>query len=88
MTAPRLELSRLPDWPRWLSDEFAAAYVGVSASTFREEVKRNVWPQPHRRGATGRLPRWDRHELDLASDRMSNPSLSAKQRMLNKAIQP
>jgi len=85
MTMPRFELSQLPDWPRWLSDEVAAAYVGVSTSTFRDEVRRQVWPQPHRRGATGRLPRWDRHELDQVSNRMSNPTVATKASMLQKA---
>lgn len=35
MTARRDDLANLPDWPRLLSVEQAAAYCGVSAPTFQ-----------------------------------------------------
>ena len=84
MTAARLQPSELPGWPRWLSEDFSAAYVGVSPSTFRAEVNAGMWPKPHRRGPGGGRILWDRHELDRASDKMSDPSQSAKERMLQR----
>lgn len=62
----------LPGWPRLLTRDLAAAYVGVSPSLFDAEVKRGVWPQPLRRSVEGRSnnPRltWDRVALDRRLD--------------------
>lgn len=68
MTASLASLSNLPDWPRWLSPEQAAAYVGVSENRFRLEVEKGVWPEARERG--GRRV-FDRRLLDAASDRIS-----------------
>jgi len=60
----------MPFWPRYLSREDAAAYVGVSPGVFDEEVKQGLWPPPLRRGErAGRLT-WDRVGLDHAADRV------------------
>lgn len=62
-------------WPveakRFLSRPEAAAYLGVSASTFAEEVLSGMWPAPTRRGRTGRALTWDKAALDRAADCVS-----------------
>jgi len=68
MTASLESLRHLPDWPRWLSPEQAAAYVGVSENRFRYEIEQGVWPEAQERG--GRRV-FDRRLLDAASDRIS-----------------
>jgi predicted DNA-binding transcriptional regulator AlpA len=68
MTARRSDLRDLPSWPRGLSAEQAAAYVGVSVPTFLTEVKVGRWPAGQRRGA--RVV-WDRRAIDLYFDRLS-----------------
>jgi hypothetical protein len=74
----RTELSSLPFWPRFLSREEAARYVGVSPETFDAERRAGLWPGPrhrHRRfrgpdsAGRGKLT-WDRHALDRAADAM------------------
>lgn len=39
MTARRANLSGLPDWPRLMSVDQAAAYLGLSAPTFTDRCK-------------------------------------------------
>lgn len=71
MTAARRDLAELPYWPRYLSREQAAAYVGVSPNVFDGEVQAGIWPKPEKRGRhTSRRPRltWDRRLLDRSSD--------------------
>lgn len=76
MTATRLQLTGLPDWPRWLSRDEAAAYVGVAVNTFDSEVAAGAWPagviRPLLAGPRAR-PRlsWDRTALDKCSDQIS-----------------
>lgn len=57
--------------PRFLSRTEAAAYVGVSTSTFDQEVSLGWWPGARRRGAKGTRLTWDRLLLDAAADRAS-----------------
>ena len=69
-TAPALEVPVghrrfLPDWPRGLSVELAAAYVGLSASTFRSVVAPKVPPVR----LTERRLAWLREDLDAWLDR-------------------
>lgn len=71
MSARLDELSQMPDWPRGLSVDQAAAYVGVSAPTFLQEVAQGKWPQPATRGAKGSRRIWDRRSIDEAYDRAS-----------------
>jgi integrase len=61
----------LPFWPRYLSREQAAQYVGVSSDTFDREVLAGMWPPPRRRGARLTRLTWDRCALDAAADRDS-----------------
>jgi hypothetical protein len=56
-------------WPRLLSEEDAAEYVGVSQAQFRMEVKKGIWPKPVPRGC--RRNTYDRSALDKAADRLS-----------------
>jgi hypothetical protein len=67
MGASREGLSGLPYWPRMLSREQAAAYVGVSARLFDQEVREGRWPAGIPRGAGRRLT-WDRVQLDARLD--------------------
>ena len=72
MTNPKPPFEKLPHWPRWLNQQQAAVYLGVSPATFRTEIKHGVWPGPGRR-----LNLWDRKALDAASDRLSDLSTAA-----------
>lgn len=72
MTDPAPALDKLPNWPRWLNQRQAAAYVGVSVGTFAKELAKGTWPAPGR--ASGRWRLWDRLLLDATSDRISNLS--------------
>lgn len=58
----------LSGWPRYLSREEAARYVGVPPEVFDAEVQAGQWPTARRRGADGRLLTWDRCDLDSAAD--------------------
>jgi hypothetical protein len=57
--------------PRYLSRIQAAAYVGVSATTFDAEVAAGHWPAGRRRGARAHRVTWDVRLLDLYADRAS-----------------
>jgi hypothetical protein len=67
----RTVLSELPFWPRLLSREEAARYVGVSPVVFENEVKQGVWPPALRRGPRQGRQTWDRLALDRAADQAS-----------------
>lgn len=68
----RTPISDLPFWPRLLSHEEAARYVGVSVDVFDTEVRAGVWPPAQRRGERGGRLTWDRLALDRAADRASH----------------
>lgn len=57
--------SRLPAWPRLLGAELAAAYCGISKSTFVARVGFGQLPAPVR---LGRRSLWDRQILDRFID--------------------
>ena len=56
----------IPYWPRGLSADQAADYVGVSRNKFLAEVEAELWPKPERRGGRSIF---DRFRLDEAWDR-------------------
>lgn len=56
---------RLPYWPRGLSEPLAAAYVGLSESTFRAQVIPEVKPVALTKGRQV----WLREDLDAWLDR-------------------
>lgn len=86
MPARRSDLADLPDWPRGLSREQAAAYVGLSVNTFealvQKEVKAGRLIAPLQ---FGRRTIYDRRAIDrwldrrggLASDTTSGNRLEA-----------
>lgn len=67
----REPLAELPFWPRFLSRDEAARYMGVSVDVFSDEVAASIWPKGVRRGARGGRVTWDRLLLDLAANRYS-----------------
>lgn len=71
MRRRRADLHELPDWPRGLSEELAAAYVGVSVPTFLAEIELGIWPRPKLRGLKGGRKIWDRVAIDQCYDKFS-----------------
>ena len=71
MSERRAPLAALPFWPRYLSRDEAARYVGVSPDVFDDEVDGEHWPQARRRGGKGGRLTWDRLALDASADRDS-----------------
>ncbi len=74
MTARRADIADLPDWPRLLSREQAAAYVGLSVNSFKIRVGRE-FPDPKIIGAR---KLWDRRQLDEAVDRLTGRAHDAR----------
>jgi predicted DNA-binding transcriptional regulator AlpA len=68
MVAALKDISGLPDWPRLLSREQAAAYCGISPTLFDALVKTGTLPGPIEWGAR-RL--WDRKAVDQVLNRVS-----------------
>lgn len=62
----------LPDWPRLMPIELAAAYLSRSVSTIRDRG-----PSPKR---DGRSVLYDRHDLDRWADSLGGQPLSPLQR--------
>lgn len=69
-TEGRVLLGDMPNWPRFLSEEQAAAYVGLSVNTFRARIGK-PWPQAVR---MGRRKLYDRAAIDRVADRLSEPA--------------
>ena len=67
MTGPKPALAEMPNWPRLMSEEQAAAYVSLSLNTFRARVG-ELWPKAIR---IGRRKLYDRAALDRAIDALS-----------------
>lgn len=53
--------------PLYLSRDEAAAYLGVSADTFIQEVREGWWPEPVRRGDRSGALTWYRPGLEDAA---------------------
>ncbi|WP_311267069.1 hypothetical protein [Sphingobium sp. WCS2017Hpa-17] len=62
----------LPEWPRLMDAEMAAAYFGLSAGTFRALGIQSR--------SIGRRVVWDRVDLDRYADRLSGQPLTALDR--------
>jgi hypothetical protein len=60
--------AELPDWPRLMGEELAAAYVSLSATTLRERG-----PEPRR---LGKRRLYDRNDLDRWADRLGGQPLT------------
>ncbi|MEJ0020697.1 MAG: DNA-binding protein [Acetobacteraceae bacterium] len=63
-----MPLADLPYWPRYLSRDEAARYLGVSVDVFDDEVRAGDWPRGTPRGSRGGRLTWDRHVLDGVAD--------------------
>lgn len=69
--------TRLPNWPRGMSEELAASYVGgISVATLRREVAEGRAPKPHH--ISGRRVVWFIEELDAWMDRIKGQSMPKK----------
>jgi hypothetical protein len=64
MSARRTDLMDFPNWPRLLSREQAASYLGITAAHFGAHVANQV-----RSVAIGRRVLFDRMSLDIWVDR-------------------
>lgn len=73
----------LPEWPRGMNVELAAAYVGLSPGTFRSGVEAGMWPEPMR---IGKRTIWDRARLDEAVDKLSGRGQVDRTDTISKAI--
>lgn len=62
----------LPDWPRLMNVEQAAAYVSLSATTIRANG-----PKPKH---FGKRVLYDRHDLDTWADQLGGQPLDAAER--------
>lgn len=67
MVAALADIENLPNWPRILSEEQAAAYVGVSRETFRQRVQDGIYPQQRE----GKRVLYDRKVVDRIEDQRS-----------------
>ncbi len=69
-----LAISRvtMPDWPRLMREELAAAYVGIGVTMLREHG-----PQPKR---LGKRVLYDRHDLDRWADALGGQPLDPDER--------
>ena len=82
MTAARADLRDLPDWPRLLSREQAAAYLGVSVNMLESRAG-NMWPEPIR---VGKRKLWDRKAIDHALDLVSGFAAPSGARIVREAF--
>lgn len=64
MTARRVDIADLPDWPALLGAEQAAAYCGISRNTFELLVDKGRFPGPVKLPIRRKL--WQRTALDSA----------------------
>lgn len=62
----------LPDWPRMLGRTMAAAYCGLTASKFEQEVSAARLPLPVKLGGEDH---WCRQKLDEALDRLTGAGI-------------
>ena len=70
MTDRRPAFENLPNWPRLLNQQQAAAYLSVSTGTFVSELRAGIWPAPLQMPRPRRKV-WDIKALDAAVDRLS-----------------
>jgi excisionase family DNA binding protein len=75
MAASLESILGLPNWPLLLSDEQAAAYLGVSRETFRKAVDTGDFPRPVR--SLGRRILWYRPGLDRAAAELAGERVAA-----------
>lgn len=66
-----LDRSVLPEWPRLMSEDLAAAYLSIGKTMLREQG-----PEPQR---IGHRVVWDRKALDRWADVLSGQPLTAEE---------
>lgn len=71
MTEPTPTPNEMPDWPRLLSRQWAAAYLGVSPGHFDNHVRKAVQPVK-----LGKRCLYDRLNLDQFVDNLSGTGKS------------
>ncbi|MEP3114115.1 hypothetical protein [Nisaea sp.] len=76
MVAKVTDMSSLPDWPRKLSAQQAAVYVGLTEPTFLKLVKTGVYPEGQAVPETRRIV-WDKKLIDRVEDARSGLAASA-----------
>ena len=76
MAIPKFAFETLPNWPRLLNQQQAAAYLSVSTGTFVSELRAGIWPAPVQMPRPRRKV-WDIKALDVAVDRLSGFSSGA-----------
>jgi hypothetical protein len=69
----RVNRAALPDWPRLMGEDMAAAYVSLSATTLRERG-----PEPRR---LGKRRLYDRNDLDRWADRLGGQPLTVQEQV-------
>jgi transcriptional regulator with XRE-family HTH domain len=62
----------LPGWPKYLSRDEAARYLGVSIDAFDDEVRSGLWPAGRPRGGRGSRLTWNRTLLDAIADALDS----------------
>jgi|GEM_PF-6206023 len=80
MVAKLEDLAGLPFWPLMLSDEQAAAYVGLSREMFRKAVDNGDYPRPVR--SFGRRTLWYRPGLDRAAAHLAGERITTNHKSL------
>ena len=78
--AKRPALADMPNWPRLLSEEQAAAYVGVSLNSFKARIG-DPWPAAIR---FGRRKLYDRLALDRAVDALSRTAPESPEEVIRR----
>lgn len=68
MTGARLCPAEMPNWPRFLTHDLAAAFLGVSPNVFDAEIAKGIWPAGSPRGERGGRLTWDRRALEMIAD--------------------
>lgn len=58
----------IPDWPRMMRRDYAAAYCDMPGAEFDREVAAGILPAPIRLGSK---EHWSRAALDAALDRLT-----------------
>jgi hypothetical protein len=79
VTAPRV--AELPDWPRAMCEDLAAAYVGLSVTTIRKFRAANDFPAPIRprlNGAPIKKPLYLREQLDAWLDQQAGAATASQ----------
>jgi prophage regulatory protein len=76
---------QLPCWPRGLCEPLAAAYCGISETSFRTEVREGRAPRPIR--ITRGRQIWDRSHLDQWIDQLGGRETMSPKEVWDRALE-